>query len=441
MSVLMQYGNLSVSHGVAETPDSRHFERHCHKDYELLFVARGQGKYVIDGVEYPLSDGTLMLIHPFEFHYVCPDSCRPYERFVVMFEKSDLIEQAGKLSFLDPTAEGHGNCVYFDENGVTEPIRRAFDEIREIPELFDVHSEEARSMLKLTLSRILLLLSHSEPQTPAVQEENVIQRVMEYLNVHLTRDISLERIAQHFFISKYYLCHAFRNHTGVSVFTYVNTKRIAIAQRLLANGAPATAVAYQVGFRNYSSFYRAFCNQVGESPVRRRTKEEGTLRVGMRIRPATNSDFDEIRRIYAMARIYMRESGNPDQWKDNYPPDDLIRKDIKEGKSFVCEEAGELLGVFFYAVGEDPTYRKIYDGAWLNAEPYGVIHRIAVASHGRGVASFCFAYALSQCPNLKIDTHADNLPMQRALEKNGFSRCGMIHLENGEERIAFQKTV
>ena len=104
-------------------------------------------------------------------------------------------------------------------------------------------------------------------------------------------------------------------------------------------------------------------------------------------------------------------------------------------------EDGEILGVFYYAEENDPTYDVIYDGAWQNDKPYAVIHRIAVSrdSHGKGVAAFIFDSCFARFPNLKIDTHRDNLPMQRALEKRGFVRCGIIHLANGDERIAFQR--
>ncbi len=94
--------------------------------------------------------------------------------------------------------------------------------------------------------------------------------------------------------------------------------------------------------------------------------------------------------------------------------------------------------MFFYKFGDDPTYKTVYEGKWLNAEPYGVIHRIAVKSHRRGVASFCFSWCVSKGKNIKIDTHRDNIPMQKSLAKNGFSYCGIIHLENGDERLAYQ---
>lgn len=136
----------------------------------------------------------------------------------------------------------------------------------------------------------------------------------------------------------------------------------------------------------------------------------------------------------------MRENGNLHQWTGGYPSEDVICDDIAKGILHVCTEEGEIVGVFVFFEGEDPTYQKIYEGAWKNDRPYGVIHRIAVAKHCKGVASFCFDYAFSKCGNVKIDTHRDNIPMQRSLMKNGFVRCGIIYLANGDERIAFQKS-
>jgi len=159
----------------------------------------------------------------------------------------------------------------------------------------------------------------------------------------------------------------------------------------------------------------------------------------MRIELATKARLDGILEVYASARAYMREHGNLYQWVGGYPSRELLEKDIELGQLYLCTEDGEICGVFCYFEGEDPTYREIFDGAWLNDAPYGVIHRIAVSRHCRGVASFCFSYCFSRCQNLKIDTHADNFPMQRALTKNGFVHCGTIYLENGDPRFAYQR--
>lgn len=159
----------------------------------------------------------------------------------------------------------------------------------------------------------------------------------------------------------------------------------------------------------------------------------------MNIRKANHEDLPAIEAIYQQARAYMRENGNPNQWANGYPNRATVAKDMAGGNCHVCEEDGQIVGVFAFFQGPDPTYREIFDGSWCNDEPYVVIHRIAVATHRKGIASQCFDFALEHSSNLRIDTHQDNIPMQRSLEKNGFHRCGIIHLANGDPRIAFQK--
>ncbi len=161
----------------------------------------------------------------------------------------------------------------------------------------------------------------------------------------------------------------------------------------------------------------------------------------MKIRKTTEADVPAAARIYEDARAFMRAAGNPTQWAQEYPSKESVLSDMERGVGYVCEDGDEIVAVFMFEIGRDETYDVIYDGEWQNGEPYAVIHRIAVAkdAHGRGVAGFCFAECFNRFPNLKIDTHCDNIPMQRSLARAGFERCGTIHLKNGEERIAFQK--
>lgn len=160
----------------------------------------------------------------------------------------------------------------------------------------------------------------------------------------------------------------------------------------------------------------------------------------MKIRKTTLQDLEQVLQIYADARAFMAQTGNPVQWGDGYPKEELIRSDIAEGISYVAEQDGEIETVFVYYFGNDPTYEQIENGSWQNEEPYGVIHRIASRGQVKGSGSFCLQWGFAQCGNLKIDTHDDNRVMQHVLEKNGFKRCGRIYLEDGSPRIAFQKT-
>ena len=161
----------------------------------------------------------------------------------------------------------------------------------------------------------------------------------------------------------------------------------------------------------------------------------------MIIRKTRYSDIDDVMEIYALARAFMRDSGNATQWSSGYPTREIVEGDVESGNGFIVEENGEVIGAFFFRIDVDPTYVKIYDGEWLNDREYGVIHRIAVKYQGRGIVNFVYNHCFNLINNLKIDTHRDNLPMQKSLSKNGFKYCGIIYLESGDERIAYQKAL
>jgi RimJ/RimL family protein N-acetyltransferase len=160
----------------------------------------------------------------------------------------------------------------------------------------------------------------------------------------------------------------------------------------------------------------------------------------MKIRKSQLSETDIILEIYAGAKLFMQETGNKNQWVAGYPSKELILKDISNETSYVCIDNDEIVGVFCFIRGDDITYSKIYDGKWLNDEPYGVIHRLAGKRTGKGVAASCLQWCFEQCGNIKVDTHQDNIVMQKILKDNGYSQCGIIYLENGTQRIAFQKS-
>lgn len=161
----------------------------------------------------------------------------------------------------------------------------------------------------------------------------------------------------------------------------------------------------------------------------------------MFIRKAKIQELDSIMEVYKRARAFMAEHQNPNQWGKNRPTREQIQEDIINGNSYICEHDGQIAAVFFYHNGSDPTYDKIYDGQWLDDMSYGVVHRIASSGICKGAGSFCMNWALEQCRNVRIDTHKQNYVMQNMLKKNGFVYCGVIFIEDGTERIAFQKRI
>lgn len=162
----------------------------------------------------------------------------------------------------------------------------------------------------------------------------------------------------------------------------------------------------------------------------------------MRIEQAGREQLPEIMEIYSRARKFMTENGNPGQWKGGYPSQELVEQDMNRGELYVCLEKDQIAAVFMFFVGEEPTYCQIQDGQWKNDRPYGALHRIASSGIVKGAATFCIQWCQEQCRRQNVDmrgdTHRDNLPMQRVLEKNGFERCGTIFVEDKSPRIAYQ---
>lgn len=158
----------------------------------------------------------------------------------------------------------------------------------------------------------------------------------------------------------------------------------------------------------------------------------------MEIRLARQDDLGEVERVFERARRFMREAGNPTQWGNSYPERELLVQDMERGHLHVVLDGGRVCGVFAFALGEDPTYRVIEDGAWLDDEPYGTIHRVASDGTAHGIFPLALDFCRAIEGNIRIDTHADNAPMLHSIEKAGFVRCGTIYHTDGTPRVAFQ---
>ncbi len=156
-----------------------------------------------------------------------------------------------------------------------------------------------------------------------------------------------------------------------------------------------------------------------------------------KIDTAKPEDLPRILEIYAFARTFMAENGNPSQWGNSHPPKNQLCRDVEEGKLYTVSCGEEIHGVFYFAVEEDPTYAVI-EGAWHYSGPYGVIHRIASDGSG-GILKAAVSFAQTKISHLRIDTHEDNTVMQGALQKAGFSHCGIIYIADGTPRIAYDR--
>lgn len=166
----------------------------------------------------------------------------------------------------------------------------------------------------------------------------------------------------------------------------------------------------------------------------------------MKLRKATLADGPAVAALYREAQAFLAAQGI-DQWQDGYPNEETFQEDVARGESWVLEDEGQVVATACLGLGREPTYDTIYQGAWGTEAPeYAFLHRIAVsgACKGKGAPSWFFRelerQARERClPCLRGDTHRENKIMQRVMEKNGLSYRGVIYLEDGGERLAFEK--
>lgn len=167
----------------------------------------------------------------------------------------------------------------------------------------------------------------------------------------------------------------------------------------------------------------------------------------MEFRQSKISDLDQIVEIIELSKKYLKET-KVDQWQDGYPAKEDLRRDIESRNSYVLTNKDEIVATTVISLDGESTYNSIFNGEWITNEDYIVMHRVAVHDKykGKGIFKELIKEAESLALNkgissIKIDTHRDNISMQRAVVKNDFKKCGIIYLEDGSERIAFEKVL
>lgn len=164
----------------------------------------------------------------------------------------------------------------------------------------------------------------------------------------------------------------------------------------------------------------------------------------MNIRKAELKDLKDILELLEQAKQSLANN-SIDQWQNGYPNAEVISIDIKKGQSFVMEDGRSIIGTAAIVLEDDPNYKQIWNGEWRTDGPYGVIHRIAISPKYKGhrLAGQFFSYAVCLChsigfASLRIDTHENNVCMQRAILNFGFEYCGVVQMSDGSFRNAYE---
>ena len=260
--------NLYYQYGKTDSTPENLNTKHCHDKYEILYIADGTGKCMVEGVEYPIKPRTLMIFPPLSYHCAQIDSNITYERYVIYFDKKAVLKCAEpSFAIIEELSEITG--AFYSPEVISDAIVSVLERFISISSYPETEREICAA---LYISELMVLLSRQRSDFYLRDDCELGARVIRYLNQNMDRDITLDMLAQRFFVSKYYLCRAFKKHNGISIHGYINRKRVMYAKQLIEAGETASGAAYRVGFGDYSAFYRAYVKLMGRAPTQQEEK-------------------------------------------------------------------------------------------------------------------------------------------------------------------------
>lgn len=256
--------SFDLFHFRDEKPKTSDFQMHTHDNVELYMLISGHGIFHIEGTAYPLSPGDVLVMRPAESHYIELTAEVPYERMVINFSVDAFrsIDPDGTLikALTDRDAGKHNQYKAFSfPNGSSFAYWQTM-----MSQEGDPYINLLSGLMGL-LREIHNIFYREEKQETAT--EMLEYQIVQYINSHVTENLTLDQICDHFFISKAQLCRLFRKTTATTVWQYITVKRLVLARQLLEEGEAPSTVCSRCGFRDYSTFYRAYLKHYGCPPA------------------------------------------------------------------------------------------------------------------------------------------------------------------------------
>jgi len=253
-----------------EHAEGSEYRMHIHERCELYYFIDGKADYLVEGAEYHMKRGSLLVMGPGEVHRTKLLVDGVYERFAVNFPISlfDDIDPERRLMRLY-TDRPLGQMNHYEKPGYEE----LFDELcGEYEDNYD---------RKLAAYRLIMeILSGLNSEfDDAVEARNdgrgrkkstLSEKILKYVNNNLSDELSIPLLADRFYVSQSQIGRIFKQSTGASPWEYITAKRLVAARKMLENGKSAGEAAEKCGFGEYSSFYRAYVKRYGESPKGKR---------------------------------------------------------------------------------------------------------------------------------------------------------------------------
>ncbi len=245
-------------------------DSHAHDYYEFYFFLEGDVSIEIGDKIYPLRNGDMVLIPPHRKHHaIIHGDALPYRRFVFWISRdycSRLTEVSPDYGYLMQHVEVTDEYVFHNDMITFNAIQfKIFQLIEEMQ--MKRFGREAR--IPLLVNDLLLQINRIiyERENPGdAREESIYQNLIYYIDENLEADLSLEKLAETFYVSRYYIAHVFKEQAGISVHQYILKKRMQASKEAILGGEGISQIYEHFGFKDYSSFYRAFKKEYGMSP-------------------------------------------------------------------------------------------------------------------------------------------------------------------------------
>lgn len=241
---------------------------HTHDIYEIFLCISDNINYYVEDKVHKLHKYDMIITNDRELHRPFLRNNNGYDRRIIQF-KPDY------LSFLDSTHDNPLELFKTRKSGVSNVLRASLTlennllyYFMEIDKYYKKPSSElmVKTLLLQLIMKINAIIFNSSKTRNHTKSDPKIVSIQQYINDNLDNDINLDLLSKKFFINKYYLCHLFKENTGITIIEYINMKRIEKAKHLLLEGIPVIRACYLVGFNDYSNFYKKFKKIVGLSP-------------------------------------------------------------------------------------------------------------------------------------------------------------------------------
>lgn len=242
------------------------FSYHYHDFHKIIVFISGKVTYHIEGKAYHLKPRDILLVSQGAIHKPEIDPSVPYERYIFWI-RDDLSCQELNTCFQKANDRSF-NLVRAD-SALQERLKDLLPEIEQTLQNKHFGDTVLRDALftqfMIYINRIFLRTS-SSPDKKTYSSDTQVEQLLKYINRNLSENLSIDQLAERFFLSKYHMMRKFKNETGYTIHNYITSKRLLMARSLISQGMPVMKAAQASGFHDYTTFVRAYKKQFGKAP-------------------------------------------------------------------------------------------------------------------------------------------------------------------------------